>query len=252
MLLVEDLITKDIKLVVKTKTEVINMDNETNIKLFQGDCLELMKRIPDDSINLVLTDPPYNISRKTNFHTLKSHKGTSMDYGEWDKDFDLITYITKLPRILKAGGNVVIFNAWKNLGDISKAMESCGIVPKRCLVLSKSNPAPFNRDRLFVNDVEFAIWGVYKKGWVFNREEKLEKCIFPTTVQSKKFHPTMKDIKVITKLIKILSNENDVVLDLFMGSGTTGVACKQLNRKFIGFELDEGYFKIAKKRIEES
>lgn len=71
-----------------------------------------------------------------------------------------------------------------------------------------------------------------------------------TTVQSSKLHPTMKDIKIIKHLVELLSNENDTVLDPFMGSGTTGVACKNLNRNFIGIELDENYFKIAKERIE--
>ena len=71
-----------------------------------------------------------------------------------------------------------------------------------------------------------------------------------TTVQSSKLHPTMKDIKIIKHLVELLSNENDVVLDCFMGSGTTGVACVNTNRNFIGIELDEKYFKIAKERIE--
>ena len=72
-----------------------------------------------------------------------------------------------------------------------------------------------------------------------------------TTVQSSKLHPTMKDKKIIKHLVELLSNENDTVLDCFMGSGTTGVACKELNRNFIGIELDDKYFEIAKKRIEE-
>ena len=127
---------------------------------------------------------------------------------------------------------------------------------KRCLVLSKSNPAPFNKDRMFVNDVEFALWGVYNSKnkptkWTFNRVNKLEKCCMNTTVQSSKLHPTMKDIKIIKHLVELLSNENDTILDCFMGSGTTGVACKELNRNFIGIELDEKYFEIAKNRIED-
>lgn len=74
-------------------------------KVIQGDCLEVMKKIPDKSIDMILTDPPYNISRETNFHTLKGHRGTSMDYGEWDKGFDITTYIKELPRLLKNGSN---------------------------------------------------------------------------------------------------------------------------------------------------
>ena len=220
------------------------------MKLINRDCLKEMKNITDKSIDMTLTDPPYNISRQTNFHTMKGHRGTSMDYGEWDKEADILSWISLLPRILKDGANIVIFNSWENLGNIAKKMRENNIEPKRCLVLNKSNPAPFNRDRLFVNDVEFIIWGVYKKGWIFNRQnEKYEKCILNTSVQSKKFHPTMKDINIIKYLIQILSNKNDIVLDPFMGSGTTGVACVNLNRNFIGIEIDKEYFEIAKQRI---
>lgn len=178
-----------------------------------------------------------------------------MDFGEWDKNFDLTGYIDLFPRILKENSNVIIFNDWKNLGKIKEVCEKNNIIVKRCLVLNKSNPAPFNRDRMFVNDVEFAIWGVYNSKskptkWTFNRKNKVEKCCMDTTVQSSKLHPTMKDIKIIKHLVEVLSNENDIVLDCFMGSGTTGVACVNTNRNFIGIELDENYYNIAKERIE--
>lgn len=177
-----------------------------------------------------------------------------MDFGEWDKDFNKTEYIDYLPRVLKENANVVIFNCYENLGLIKKACEKNNITIKRCLVLKKSNPAPFNRDRMFVIDVEFALWGVYNSKnkptkWTFNRKNPLEKCVIDTTVQSSKLHPTMKDLRVITYLTELLSNDGDTVLDCFMGSGTTGVACKQLGRNFIGIELDEGYFEIAKERI---
>lgn len=222
---------------------------KTNI-ILQGDCLELMKQIEDKSIDLVLTDPPYNISRKTNFSSMKGHRGTSMEFGKWDENTDITSFIKEIPRILKIGANVVIFNCWENLGDISKIMKENNIEPKRCLVLNKSNPAPFNRDRMFVNDVEFAIWGVFKnENWTFNRINKLEKCIFNTTVQGRMFHPTMKDIKVIERLLLLLSNEGDIILDPFLGSGTTAIACLKLNRKFIGIEKEPDYVKIANARI---
>jgi len=225
---------------------------ETN-KVYEMEALELLKQLQDNSIDLVLTDPPYNISRETNFSTMKGHRGTTMDFGDWDKETDIISFISHLPRTLKIGANVVIFNCWENIGDIAKAMRKNEIEPKRCLVLNKSNPAPFNRDRLFVNDVEFAIWGVYKnKDWIFNREDKLEKCVLNTKVQSKKLHPTMKDINIIEKLVKILSNEGGVVLDCFVGSGTTAVACKKLNRNFICSDINEEYVKIANSRLSET
>jgi len=216
------------------------------------DCLEFMKQLPDNCIDCIVTDPPYNISRETNFNTMKNHRGTSMDFGYWDKDFDIIEFISFLPKILKESANIVIFNSWKNIGDIAKQMRINEIEPKRSLVIRKSNPAPFNRDRLFVNDLEFAVWGVFKnKDWVFNRQNDLQKCFFDTQVQNKDLHPTMKDIVVIADLIKILSNENDIIFDPFIGSGTTAIACLETKRRYIGCELDKGYFDIAQKRIDD-
>ena len=225
-------------------------------KLYRDDCLEVMKKMIEmgEKVDCVITDPPYNISRETNFSTLKGASRMGMDFGEWDKDFDLTSWIEPMSKVLNENANVILFNDWKNLGDIVKVLRENHIEPKRCLVLNKSNPAPFNRDRMFVNDVEFAIWGVYNSKnkpskWVFNREEPLEKCVINTTVQKSDLHPTMKDLKVIKKLVRVLSNENDIVFDPFMGSGTTGVACKELNRNFVGVDIDDKYFKIAEERI---
>lgn len=227
----------------------------SKIDLYNGDCLEVMKDIPDKSVDCVIADPPYNISRETNFHTLKGGSRVGMDFGEWDKDFDLTEWISHIPRVLKDNSNVVIFSAWENLGDIKRACEQNNITIKRCLTLRKSNPAPFNRDRLFVNDTEFAVWGVYNSKnkptkWTFNRQDSYERTIIDVTVQRSTYHPTMKDIRAMNYLVKVLSNENDIVLDPFMGSGQTGIACKNLGRNFIGIEIDKGYFDIAKERIE--
>lgn len=155
---------------------------------------------------------------------------------------------------MKQNANVIIFNSWQNINLISGEMQRNNIIPKRCLVLNKSNPVPVNRDRLFANDVEFAIWGVYNSkgkpsGWTFNRQGTFEKCVMDCVVQQSKLHTTPKDEKVITKLVKILSNENDVVLDPFMGSGTTGISCLKTNRNFIGIEREEKTFEQAEKRI---
>lgn len=177
-----------------------------------------------------------------------------MDFGEWDKGFNVTSFIPLLPRVLKENSNVVVFNDWKTLGELLDAYRKANITPKRCLVLSKSNPAPFNRDRMFVNDVEFAVWGIYNSKnkpakWTFNRANPIEKCVIPVTVQNAKLHPTMKDLRAMEYLVRTLSKPNDIVLDPFMGSGTTGVACKKLSRNFIGIELDETYFKTAQQRL---
>lgn len=223
-------------------------------KIYCGDCIELMKLIDDNSIDFLLADPPYCVSRENNFQTMGPASRIWMDFWEWDKGFNQEEWIGYLPRILKENANVVVFNDWKNLTNIQETLTKNNIIPKRCLVLNKSNPAPFNRDRMFVNDVEFAVWWVYNsKGkptkWTFNRKNPVEKCVIDTTVQSSKLHPTMKDLKVIKYLVGLLSNEWDLVLDPFIWSWTTAVACKELNRNYIWFELDEWYVRVAEERL---
>lgn len=216
-------------------------------KITCADCLDILPMIPPKQVNLLLTDPPYNISRSNNFQTMGSASRIGMDFGEWDKDFDIVGWIEPMSKTLAENANVVIFNAW----------EANNISIKRCLVLNKANPAPFNKDRMFVNDVEFALWGVYNSknkptGWTFNRRNPVEKCVIDTTVQDADVHPTQKDIKVFSKLVDLLSNENDLVLDCFSGSGTTAVACHNLKRRFICIERDPEYAKASQERLEQA
>ena len=220
-------------------------------KLLHGDCLERMKEIPDGSVDLILTDPPYNIARDNNFHTM-GRKG--IDFGEWDKGFDLFSYIDLLPRVCTKNANVVIFNSWTNLGEIAKYAESKGFVIKDMLRWEKSNPMPRNRDRRFVVDYEVAVWLTMPKAkWTFHRQsETYDRPLFKGSLVSgneKTAHTTQKPIWLMESLLKVLSNENDTVLDLFSGSCSTGVACLNTNRKFIGIELDNDYFDIGAERM---
>ncbi|MDC0600089.1 site-specific DNA-methyltransferase [Flavobacteriales bacterium] len=206
-----------------------------------------MKEIESGSVDMVLTDPPYNIARDNNFNTMGR---AGIDFGEWDKGADLFSYIDDCFRVLDKNGSFVVFNDWANLGDISRYAENLGFVVKDMLRLEKTNPMPRNRDRRYITDYECAIWFTMPKAkWIFNRQD--EKYQRPKFVHSidKGLHPTQKSLSLMTEILKIHTNENQVVLDPFMGSGTTGVACKNLSRKFIGIELGEGYFKIAQDRI---
>lgn len=219
-----------------------------------GDCLERMKDIPDNSIDMVLTDPPYNIARYNNFHTMGRQ---GIDFGEWDKNADILSFISQIPRILRKDGSVIIFNSWKNLGDIARECEKCGLLTKDMIRWQKSNPMPRNTDRRYVTDFECLVWFVNKGAkWVFNRQsENYDRPLYigSLTPKSEKVgHTTQKPIYLMENLLKTHSNEGDTVLDMFMGSGSTGVACKNLNRKFIGIEKDKTYFDIAVKRIAES
>lgn len=217
------------------------------IELHHGDCLEVIKSISDNSVDLVLTDPPYNISQKNNFHTMNR---AGIDFGEWDKKFDLFSYIDDVSRVLNKNGSFIVFNAWKNLGDIARYAESKGFDTKDMIRLEKTNPMPRNRDRRYITDYECAIWFVkHNAKWIFNRQSKTyERPKYVGSIETK-LHPTQKNLGLMEWLILIHSNKNNTILDPFMGSGTTGVACKNLNRNFIGIELNEEYFNIAMERI---
>lgn len=223
------------------------------IRLYNGDCLEVMDKLIERGVkvDLILTDPPYNLTRSNNFNTMGR---TGIDFGDWDKGFDQFEWLKRIPKLLTKDGSVVIFNDWKNIGEIAKYCEALGLVIKDMLRMEKTNPMPRNRDRRYITDFECAIWLTNKNAkWTFNRQdENYQRPKFICSVVSgkeKTEHTTQKPLSVIEELLKIHSNENDLVLDCFLGSGTTGVACKNLNRDFIGIELDEKYFDIAVNRI---
>ena len=220
-------------------------------EIYNEDCLEGMKRMKSGSVDFILTDPPYNIAKKNNFKTMGR---SGIDFGEWDKDFNQFSWIDEIPRILKKDGGAVIFNDWKNIGEIAKYCESVGLVIKDMIRWEKTNPMPRNRDRRYITDYECAVW-VVKKGakWTFNRQfESYQRPKFVHNVvggKEKTIHTTQKPLKLMEELLEIHTNESDVVLDAFVGSGTTAIACMNTNRNFIGFELDETYFNLANERI---
>lgn len=225
------------------------------IDLYKGDCLEVMDRLINDGVKVdaIITDPPYNIARDNNFHTMGR---AGIDFGEWDKDFDLLSWIDKGVQLLDKNGSMVIFNDWKNLGNIAKYAESKGMVIKDMLRWEKSNPMPRNRDRRYITDFECMVWLTKKNAkWVFNRlDDKYQRPKFTgglTPRNEKTNHTTQKPVYLMEELVKIHTNDSQTVLDPFMGSGTTGVACKNLDRSFIGAELDDDYFDIAKQRIDD-
>lgn len=204
-------------------------------------------------VNHIITDPPYNISKDNNFSTLSNRQG--VDFGDWDKGFKLLDWIPKYTRILDKNGSIIIFCSYRFISDIIVKLEHCDILIKDIIVWRKTNPMPRNIERRYVQDMEFAVWGV-KKGakWTFNKDTNIPylRSLYQTATVSgreRTIHPTQKSLKLMEEIIKVHTNPTDLILDPFMGSGTTGVAALNLGRRFLGVEYNTTYFELAERRL---
>ena len=221
----------------------------TDITLLHGDCLEIVRDIPDGSIDLLLTDIPFNISKQSNFRTMKNRRfRNGIDFGEWDKGFDTSCLSLFVPKI-KKGGSLIVFHAIEQFTPICSALN--GMELKDRLVWQKTNPMPRNRDRRYISNIEHLAWFV-KPGdkWTFNRRNSTyDGCVLTYPSESgggfKRYHPCQKNVKMLEELILRHSNPGDLVLDPFMGAGSTAVACRNTGRGFIGVEIEQRYFEIA-------
>ena len=212
------------------------------IKLLQGDCMELMNNIPNESIDLVLTDIPYNVVNREDNGLRKLDKENADIL-----TFDLINFLEQLYD--KAKSTIIIFCGKEQVSIIhsyfnDKQKKGKGTV--RQLIWEKSNPSPMNGQHIYLSGVENAIW-FKKRGGTFNAHCK--NTVFKYPIGRSKLHPTEKNHLLLQELILDNSNENDLILDPCMGSGSTGVVALQNNRNFLGMELDENYFNIAENRI---
>lgn len=232
------------------KLELINADSYEYVKVLKN------KNVKVDHI---ITDPPYNISKDNNFGTLRIPR-TGVNFGEWDSgEFDLYSWIPEYTQLLNKNGSLIIFCSYRYISYIIDVIESEDVqmVVKDIIVWQKSNPMPRNINRRYVQDMEFAIWAVKKKSkWVFNKPDDVPylRALFKSSVVSgneKLNHPTQKSLKMMQELISIHTNPDELIMDPFMGSGTTGEAALRSGRRFIGIEIDNKYFEMAKNRLEE-
>ena len=207
-------------------------------KIYLGDCLELMRDIEDNAVDCVLTDIPYNECNRAD-NGLRNLNKSKADIG----DFDL----EELTSILsdKTKGSIYMFCGINQVSEIRKTMTAKGL-STRVIVWEKTNPSPMNGDVIWLSGVELCIFGK-KKGATYNYHCKNTVLRYPCG--RSKVHPTQKPINLFRALISASTKEGDVILDPFMGSGTTALAAIASKRHFIGCELDEGYFKIATERI---
>ena len=227
----------------------------SNYKLFNGDCLEVMKKIPDKSIDCIITDPPYKMNHSTGGCTnigMKNKWQGNIKAGNTVMDFSLdIKFSEWLPeiyRVLKNSSHCYIFCNDKNVQELLNEATKCGFKESNILVWIKNNATP---NRYYMKNLEFVLFLYKDNAKPIN--DMGSKCAveFKNINGKEKLHPTQKPVDLLELYIANSSLENDIILDPFMGSGSTGVACLNTNRKFIGIEIDETYFDIAKKRIDE-
>lgn len=211
------------------------------IDLRCGDCLELMKDIPKQ--RMLLTDIPYEeVNRKDN--GLRNLNKDKADIKTFDLDIFLNAIYDKADIFIIFCGNEQYSTIYKFFS--TKQKEKKGTV--RQIIWAKSNPSPMNGEYIYLSGTENAVW--FKKSGTGKMNCKCKKNYFIHSTGSSKYHPTEKNHKLLEELILDNTNENDTIIDCCMGSGSTGIVALQNNRNFIGIELDEKYFKIAKERIE--
>jgi site-specific DNA-methyltransferase (adenine-specific) len=285
------------------------------IKLFHREGLEFLSEIPDKSVDLILTDPPYITSRETGmdkwvkhvakqdasgsvnikteeewgsyktleewhnfFRTGNVHIGgwardfskmrgdylkygsiygkkfaVKTDYGEWDSEFtmeQLQLFVDHFHRVLRDGGTCIIFfDIWK-LSYLKEQLEAAKFKQLRFVEWVKTNPQPVNSAvNYLTNCREIALLAIKKSKPTFN--SKYDKGIYEYPIYGGKdrFHPTQKSLPLFEDLMLKHSNEGDIVLDCFSGSGTTAIAALNTGRKFVGCELNEEFFNKAVERV---
>lgn len=227
--------------------------------VLRADSRDIIKRIPDNSIDFILTDPPYNLGQhSTGNIPLPGRSAMNNDVAEWDMiDFNPEEWADEFIRILKPTGNLFIFTSYNQLGRWYNCLDH-RFDTSNFMIWHKTNPAPKIFKAGFLNSCEmiFTCWNK-KHTWNFISQAEMHNfiqspiCMSPERLKNPK-HPAQKPVSILKKMIQIASNENDIIFDPFMGVGSTGVAAMELNRRFIGVELDETYFMAAKKRIEDT
>jgi site-specific DNA-methyltransferase (adenine-specific)/modification methylase len=242
-------------------------------KIIQGDCVELFEKIPDNSIDLIFADPPYNLQLQSELWRPNKTKVEAVN-DDWDKfanfeEYDTFSerWLKECKRVLKRDGTIWVIGSYHNIFRIGKIMQDIGFWILNDVAWIKTNPMPNFKGTRFNNAHETLIWAAhnkyskytfhYKTMKAFNEDKQMRSDWYipicngeeRIKVNGKKAHSTQKPTELLYRIIISTSNPGDVILDPFMGSGTTAVVAKQLGRNFIGFEKNNFYIKIANERI---
>ncbi len=233
-------------------------------EIINSDCFHELSKIKSKSISLILTDPPYQISRSSNFKNYSDKANSdiitkygkhSIDFGDWDKDeIDWNLLFKEYYRVLKDGGTLIFFyDIWKST-MIKDIAESNKFKQPRICHWQKTNPVPINSKINYLSNAnEYFFTFIKGKKPTFHSEYDNGTYRYPLCHGKERLeHPTQKPLSLIMDLVKKHSNEDDLVLDTFAGTGTTGEACLMLKRNYILIERDKNYFSLIKNRLGEN
>ena len=242
-------------------------------KIINGDSLEELKKIPRETFDLIFADPPYNLQLKSEL-TRPDRSKVSAVNDKWDqfenfKKYDEFTYewLNECKRILKKDGAIWVIGSYHNIFRVGTAIQNLGFWILNDVIWNKNNPMPNFRGTRFTNAHETLIWASKseKSKYTFNYQSL--KCLnddlqmrsnwnLPICSGSerlkkngKKIHSTQKPESLLHRILLATSNKNDLILDPFLGSGTSAAVAKKLGRNYFGIEREKNYFKAAEQRI---
>ena len=249
------------------------MKTDFKNKIINGDSLEELKKIPSETFDLIFADPPYNLQLKSEL-TRPDRSKVSAVNDKWDqfenfKKYDDFTYewLSECKRILKKDGAIWVIGSYHNIFRVGTAIQNLGFWILNDVIWNKNNPMPNFRGTRFTNAHETLIWASKseKSKYTFNYQSL--KCLnddlqmrsnwdLPICNGSerlkkygKKIHSTQKPEALLHRILLATSNKNDLILDPFLGSGTTATVAKKLGRNYFGIEKEKNYFKAAEQRI---
>ena len=257
-----------------TKTKPQAADPLPLNSILSGDCIEVMRSLPEASVDLIFADPPYNLQLKGDLHRPNNTKVDAVD-DAWDqfdsfKAYDTFTreWLSAARRLLKPDGAIWVIGSYHNIFRVGAELQTQGFGILNDVVWRKSNPMPNFRGKRFTNAHETMIWASKEEGakYTFNYEALKElnegvqmrsDWVLPICNggerlkddNGEKAHPTQKPEALLHRVLVGATKPGDVVLDPFFGTGTTGAVAKMLGRDFIGIEREAAYREVAKKRL---
>ncbi len=243
-------------------------------RIIQGDCTKILKSLPDASVDLIFADPPYNLQLKKELSRPDNSKVSAVN-DDWDKfssfnEYDAFTesWLKECKRLLKPNGTIWIIGSYHNIFRVGKTLQDLGFWILNDIIWRKTNPMPNFRGTRFTNAHETLIWASKNKTskYIFNYDAmkslngdlqmrsdwNLPICSGNERlkVNGNKLHSTQKPETLLSRVIISSSNVGDIILDPFLGSGTTASVAKKLNRNWIGIEKEKKYIEEAQKRID--